>query len=70
MGTQASLWAMSPVLSTKESETLLLANSSSGKNKHVFKADLEHCSAVSNPSLEDQLRRILKKRAINGSVPE
>lgn len=55
MGTQASLCALMPVLSMEVSETLPLAYSSSGKNKHVFKADLDHCFAVSNSRLDDQL---------------
>lgn len=54
MGTVAGLWALSPVFSKKDNETLPLEYSSSGENKHAFKAELEHCSVVSNSSLEDK----------------
>jgi hypothetical protein len=43
-------------------ETLPSQKMSSDKNKHVSKADLDHCSALSNSSLDDQLERISEKR--------
>ena len=54
-GTQVTLWALRPVLSMEASETLPPSYSSSGKNKNIFKADLDHDSAVSNSRLDDQL---------------
>lgn len=54
MGTVASLWSLSPVFSKKDNETLPLAYSSSGENKHVIEAELEQYSVVSNSNLEEK----------------